>query len=240
MSCKLFFTSLLIVGLVGCGKQDIQPASPPAPPPPATPQVRATPPPLPTDQPVAVAPTTPAHNPPSADDSANEILRRYQSHWNDPDERARLIDSVALQAMETGNKTEAVRLFTEMLRVETSTELKMTLLDELGSSEHPAALPPILARLSPNEPEEVREAALNAAAALVSMLGFEKNKNAFEPLVALLDPRYPPSLRELAISTLEDLEDKRAIPYLQRLLADPDENVRTAAQGAIEWLQQAQ
>ncbi|MCS7048884.1 MAG: HEAT repeat domain-containing protein [Verrucomicrobiae bacterium] len=237
MSGKFFFTVLVVIGLVGCGKKDTPPASPPTTPPPAAPKSRVAPPPLPMDEPVAVPPSAPAHAAASPNISATEILQRYQSHWNDPDERGRLIDAVALHAMETDNKMQAIRLFTEMLRVETSPELKMTLLDELGSSEHPAALAPILARLSPNEPEEVREAALNAAETLVSMLGFEKNKDAFEPVVALLDPRYPTSLRELAISTLEDLEDKRAIPHLQRLLSDPDEVVRTAAREAIDWLQ---
>ncbi|MDW8345263.1 MAG: HEAT repeat domain-containing protein, partial [Verrucomicrobiae bacterium] len=228
---------IVIVALVGCGKQDSPPAPSPAAPTPATPQPRAAPPPLPMDELVTVTSPDPNHDHKPAADSANEILRRYQSHWNDPDERGRLIDSVALQAMETGDKKQAIQLFTEMLRVETAPELKMTLLDELGSTEHPAALAPILARLSPNEPEEVREAALTAAETLVSMLGFEKNTDAFEPVVALLDPRYPTSLRELAISTLEDLEDKRAIPHLQRLLSDPDEVVRTAAREAIDWLQ---
>lgn len=229
---------LLVVCLTGCGQRDRSPEPPPVPPPTRPSAPRPAPPPLPpTDAPRAQSqpPSTPATD---ENLTPNEIMRQYLAHWNDTEERARLIDVVAIRALETGNQTEAVRLFTEMLKVETAPELKMTLLDELGSSELPAALPAILSRISPAEPEEVRESAMAAAEMLLSMLGLEKKPDAFEPVVGLLDPKYPAALRELAITTLEDLEDKRAIPHLQRLLTDPDENVRAAAQAAIEWLQQ--
>jgi HEAT repeat protein len=56
-----------------------------------------------------------------------------------------------------------------------------------------------------------------------------------QALVAVL-PNQPLEVRDEAISILQDLGDKRAIPDLQRLLTDPDDNIREAAQDAINWL----
>jgi HEAT repeat protein len=42
-------------------------------------------------------------------------------------------------------------------------------------------------------------------------------------------PDQPLEVRDEAISILHDLGDKRAIPNLQPLLTNPDENIRDAA-----------
>jgi len=47
----------------------------------------------------------------------------------------------------------------------------------------------------------------------------------------------PKEVRESAIDGLEDIEAKYALPILQGLLADPDEDIRDAAKDAIEMLQ---
>ncbi len=166
------------------------------------------------------------------------LLQQYQQHWNDPDERAQLIDAVALHALESEDKLGAVRHFSEMLRLETTPELKVTLLDELGTLENAAALEPILRHLQASEPEEVRDAATAAAEAILTSFAFADEKPQVEQITPLLDAQYPATLREAAITALEDIEDKRAIPHLQRLRQDPDEAVRAAAEASIEWLQQ--
>jgi hypothetical protein len=54
-------------------------------------------------------------------------------------------------------------------------------------------------------------------------------------IVALL-PTQPLEVRDEAISILQDIGDKRAIPSLWPLLADPDENIREEAQDALRSL----
>jgi HEAT repeat protein len=50
----------------------------------------------------------------------------------------------------------------------------------------------------------------------------------------------PKEVRESAIDGLEDIEPKYALPILQALLGDPDEDIRDAAKDAIETLQSQQ
>jgi uncharacterized protein (UPF0147 family) len=49
-------------------------------------------------------------------------------------------------------------------------------------------------------------------------------------------PTQPLEVRDEAISILEELGDRRAIPTLQPLLTDRDENIREAARDAIKSL----
>jgi HEAT repeat protein len=90
------------------------------------------------------------------------------------------------------------------------------------------------------------------ARALGSMFAIERSaiikKSILDELYALGDssvleqvtvgllPNQPLEVRDEAISILQDLGDKRAIPTLQPLLADPDENIRDAARDAINSL----
>jgi HEAT repeat protein len=57
-----------------------------------------------------------------------------------------------------------------------------------------------------------------------------------EQVTVGLLPNQPLEVRDEAISILQDIGDKRAIPSLQPLLADPDENIRDAARDAIDSL----
>jgi type IV secretory pathway VirB10-like protein len=56
-------------------------------------------------------------------------------------------------------------------------------------------------------------------------------------LSGAIRPDQPKDVRLEAIDALADTEDKRAIQLLQGLLSDPDEEIREAAQDAIEQLQ---
>ena len=55
-------------------------------------------------------------------------------------------------------------------------------------------------------------------------------------VIAGLFPDQPLEVRDEAIFILQDIGDKRAIPSLWPLLADPDENIREEAQDAIDSL----
>jgi HEAT repeat protein len=57
-----------------------------------------------------------------------------------------------------------------------------------------------------------------------------------EQVIVGLLPNQPLEVRDKAISILQDIGDKRAIPSLWPLLADPDENIREEAQDAIASL----
>ena len=59
---------------------------------------------------------------------------------------------------------------------------------------------------------------------------------AFDTLIMGLDDTDPKVLVEV-IDSLDYLDDRSAIPYLQPLLDHPDEDVRDAAESAIESLQ---
>jgi hypothetical protein len=50
----------------------------------------------------------------------------------------------------------------------------------------------------------------------------------------------PKEVRQSAIDGLEDIEPKYALPILQALVGDPDEDIRDAAKDAIEMLQAQQ
>ena len=92
----------------------------------------------------------------------------------------------------------------------------------------------------------------DVAKALTSMFGMEKSTNIkvaildelaaldppslLEQVMSALLPDQPPEVRDEAVSILQDLGDKRAIPALQTLLNDPDEDLREEAQEAIKSL----
>jgi hypothetical protein len=57
-----------------------------------------------------------------------------------------------------------------------------------------------------------------------------------EQVMPALLPDQPPEVRDEAVAILKDLGDKRAIPALQTLLADHDDDLREEAQDAINAL----
>ncbi len=65
--------------------------------------------------------------------------------------------------------------------------------------------------------------------------GQDNNKAAI--LAFAVTSGQPKEVRESAIDALEDIDAKYALPILQGLLADPDEEIRDAAKDAIEMLQ---
>jgi hypothetical protein len=71
---------------------------------------------------------------------------------------------------------------------------------------------------------------------ILDELGNLDDPSAFDQIVRGLDRRQPDEVRSEAIDALDSLGDKRAIPVLQPLLADRDEDIRDAAQSAIDSL----
>ena len=67
--------------------------------------------------------------------------------------------------------------------------------------------------------------------------GFKEKKLAL--LTSAVKTDQPQDVRESAINTLGDIEDARAIPILQSLLNDPDEDIRTDAEDTMKLLQDA-
>lgn len=71
---------------------------------------------------------------------------------------------------------------------------------------------------------------------ILDELGNLDDPSAFDQIVRGLDRRQPDEVRSEAIDALDSLGDKRAIAVLQPLLADRDEDIRDAAQSAIDSL----
>jgi len=235
MKSFLTFALALTLAAVGCKPQS-KPTDEPTPVPPAPgPAVRPTPPPPPLPQTKLTPPPETPTTAPAAKQSGTELLQKYQTLWSDADGRESLIQD--LTAGDNGlSKTEVARTLGQMLKIETDANVKVSLLEELGSVEDVSALDTILAALDANQPAEVREAAADAADSLFSDLAFAGDKSVLNHLTRALDPRYPTAVRESAISAMEDLDDPKAIPHLQKLLNDRDPQIKEAAQTAIDWL----
>ena len=71
---------------------------------------------------------------------------------------------------------------------------------------------------------------------ILNELGNLEDSSAYDQLVAGLDPHQPDEIHTAAIEELDFLGDKRAIPLIQPFLTDRDEEVRKAAQSAIDSL----
>lgn len=71
---------------------------------------------------------------------------------------------------------------------------------------------------------------------ILDELGDLDDPSAFDQIVQGLDQHQPDEVRTEAIQALDTLGDKRAIPLLQPLLADRDQDVRDAAQSATDSL----
>jgi HEAT repeat protein len=56
------------------------------------------------------------------------------------------------------------------------------------------------------------------------------------PLVDAIDPSQPTEVRVTAAQALGSLGDKRAIPFLEQALSDPDPEVQQAARDALDTL----
>jgi len=71
---------------------------------------------------------------------------------------------------------------------------------------------------------------------ILNELGSLDDPSAFDQIVQGLDPRQPDEIHATAIEALDTLGDKRAIPLIQPFLTDRDEDVRNAAESAIDSL----
>jgi hypothetical protein len=71
---------------------------------------------------------------------------------------------------------------------------------------------------------------------ILNELGNLEDPSAYDQIVAGLDPHQPDEVHTAAIEELDGLGDKRAIPLIQPFLTDRDEDVRNAAQSAIDSL----
>ena len=100
----------------------------------------------------------------------------------------------------------------------------------------------VLARGEDHLPERHHSFLANGLAndceSLLTDLGFlTEDSAAFDVLVRAVDPALPKDVRAAAISALEDRQEARAIPVLQRLVNDSDPDIREAATEALQWLQ---
>ncbi len=71
---------------------------------------------------------------------------------------------------------------------------------------------------------------------ILNELGNLEDPSAYDQIVAGLDQHQPDEVHAAALEELDDLGDKRAIPLIQPFLTDRDEDVRNAAQSAIDSL----
>lgn len=71
---------------------------------------------------------------------------------------------------------------------------------------------------------------------ILNELGDLDDPSAFGQVIAGLDQHQPDEIHTAAIEALDSLGDKRAIPLIQPFLTDRDEDVRNAAQSAIDSL----
>ena len=115
------------------------------------------------------------------------------------DEKARndIAEHLAELADQGVDKNTIERALGSMFGMESSADIKISILAELYALGPPYVVDHAIAAVSSNQPLEVRDE---------------------------------------GISILEELGDKRAIPVLQSLLADPDEVIREDAQEAIDFL----
>ncbi len=71
---------------------------------------------------------------------------------------------------------------------------------------------------------------------VLNELGNLEDPSAYDQVVAGLDQHQPDEVHAAAIEELGSLGDKRAIPLIQPFLTDRDDDVRNAAQSAIDSL----
>jgi HEAT repeats len=80
------------------------------------------------------------------------------------------------------------------------------------------------------------ENSISVKCSILNELYYLHDPSALEQVTVGLWPNQPLEVRDEAISVLQDIGDKRAIPYLWQFVADPDENIRENARDAIDWL----
>ncbi len=71
---------------------------------------------------------------------------------------------------------------------------------------------------------------------ILNELGNLDDPSTYDQIVVGLDQHQPDEVHTAAIEELDSLGDKRAIPLIQPFLTDRDEDVRNAAQSAIDSL----
>ena len=230
-----------VVALIsnGCSQRETESPAPVTTTPPAKHQ---------PDTAVSAAPALPAESPakkpkpvanrPVRTEPLANLLGQYQARTGQKDERSELISDVAAMAGQTAKPEEVAATLGKMFKMETDPALKNEILDELGSVDTPAGLAPLLSALNAGQPSEVQQAAADAAESLLRDLAFSEDPGVLQQVAPALNAQYPSSVRLAAISTLEDLENKAAIPLLQPLVNDQDPEVSKAAADAIEWLKE--
>ncbi len=232
----LLATTLLVA--TSCRRRE-EPVPPP-PPAPASPQTHVKPPPAPSVKPAPTAvrppPFPPAPTTPPPPPAALTNLQAYIAL--DEPQRLAAVSAIGNNAADPAVAPAAAKKLAELFRVEPTTTVKTAIIDELGFMRHGAALDPVLDVFESSESDEVRLAAMDAAGNLITELMDNEDPRAFDIIVRALDARYPFEVRDTAIWALEDLDDRRALPHLQRLLTDPDPDIRQRASDAIDWLRE--
>jgi hypothetical protein len=157
-------------------------------------------PPAPELEPVApAAPEPPAEPALSPREKLAVALRDYRQASDDED-RTKAISEIADLGREDGglDPEEAASALGGLFYAAPDATLKADLLVHLGSLETPAALEPILAGLRPNQPVEVRMAALAAS----GILGDKRALGSIRPLTVDRNP----AVAEAAKAAIEEID----------------------------------
>ena len=236
---------LLLIGVLlgsGCGRRTEPGSRAESPPPDRSPANPATAAPPPAHRPGPPPPRTETDAPPAERSPASlaklaEALRRIQALANAPEPRGSLVTDLSGLADEGVPKPAIADTLGKMFQIEPTVEIRINILDELGALETPAAFDIITAAFSPSQPAEVQEAGSSAAESLLTDLSFQEDQLSLTVIQRAVDARLPQAVRLAGIRALEDRQDPKASPTLQRLLNDPDAEVRDAAKDALEWIQ---
>jgi hypothetical protein len=213
---KLALPAFLSVAiLIGCSKTEEEPA------PPVTPPVKKSTPAPPTDS-VKPKPTTPAVRPtvPPSKSVMPPLTKPVAppAPTLSPAEAAREIAALESTYVATPDFSKRVQTIYKI--------------SDLGT---PEAIT-VLGRLFHQEKDS--DLKTEVIDSLFDIDGLDERKIAI--LTAGAGADQPKNVRESAIDALGDIEAKYALPILQSLASDPDEDIRDAAKDQIEMLQAEQ
>lgn len=215
-------TTLAIVaamGVLGCSKSDSETAPPPtSPQPPSSPQLPIKP--VTQQQP----------KPPKIAGQPNTGTKLIPPH--PPTGSPPVVTDFS--TLTPQQQVEHLTKLEHSYRATPELTTKIQILYDLSGTGVPAAVDSITRLFQTESDAEMKGQMIDA---LDDIDG--ENDRKLTMLTGAIAPNQPQDVRETAINALSDLEDGRAIAILQGLLNDPSEDIREAAQDAIDWLKES-